>query len=101
MAWDPHWHKPIGGVGSLTWLPDELAERLAALAYEWELHPARLAAILLERMLSKAEVEPVCRGCGCSHFDPCFDDGDQACAWVDGDESWCSHCAAKAREAQP
>ncbi|MFN3387468.1 MAG: hypothetical protein ACK40O_00940 [Allosphingosinicella sp.] len=32
-----------------------------------------------------------CRGCGCSHYDPCID-GVYPCAWSDGSKTICTAC---------
>lgn len=102
MAWDPKWHRHVTGAagdgdGWRCWLPEELSDRVLELAERWERHPADVVALLLTRMVDRAEIEPVCQGCGCSHFDPCVgdDDGehDLTCEWVDSD--WCSHCEAR------
>ncbi|MDD5703994.1 MAG: hypothetical protein PHU23_18330 [Dehalococcoidales bacterium] len=34
---------------------------------------------------------PYCRVCGCSEFDPCFDENNDPCYWVE--EDLCSACA--------
>ena len=36
---------------------------------------------------------PYCRVCGCSEFDPCFDENNEPCYWVE--EDLCSACQGK------
>lgn len=68
--------------------------RLNELAERWEKSTFEVAQILLERSLNVAENEPMCRGCGCTEFDPCFHADGLPCSWAG--EEWCSLCQAKA-----
>lgn len=48
---------------------------------------------LIDLYGSREGVEPrVCRGCGCTEFDPCVDAHSIGCAWADSSRMLCTAC---------
>lgn len=64
-----------------------------ALAQAFEFDRAVLGALdaVAIRAIPPEHAPPLCRICACSEYDPCFDQHDETCVWVEAD--LCSRCA--------
>ena len=80
-----------------------LGKRVFVFNYEKEMKP-ELMYLLYEGYADETDVllrwldEPipgVCRVCGCSEDNPCFNPKHGYCSWVDDSMTLCSHCANK------
>jgi len=49
----------------------------------------------LHRLIFAKRISGVCRVCGCTWNDPCYNPKYGMCWWWDDKESVCSHCANK------
>jgi hypothetical protein len=75
-------------------LSPELCDRLIAIADVWKTTPSKASAVLLSRGIRDAETMLVCRGCGCTENDACYDEeSEETCHWVEVD--WCNRCAER------
>ena len=68
----------------------ELFGRIKLIAARHGCTPAQLVADKIDQIIP----DQVCRKCGCSHLDPCFDEiSGEPCSWADAD--LCSACEGK------
>ena len=49
----------------------------------------------------KKEIYGVCRICGCTDNDPCYNPQAGYCWWIDDTHTLCSHCADKTINSDP
>lgn len=58
-------------------------------------HKQVTATARILRLVFAKRTPGVCRVCGCTMTDPCYNPGYGSCWWADADETICSHCYHK------
>lgn len=60
-----------------------------------------VALLFLRSMNENKSTKGVCRICGCTDDDPCFNPRVGNCWWIDGTHTLCSHCADEELSCDP